>query len=207
MKRIVPFILLFVALLLHGTEIHAQKLSLLESNTTTSFVSVDGVDVDRISENRVKVKIKGLRTMGSLHRNSDPNCIATGLEGSDITTKMDLMVLVDIIGRKQGKYRIINGRVVGDMEMHSPTGVVTSYRVRGQVIRGPVNNLSAGVGPFFLLSYSASLLTPGSSHLAGMRVDNLKLGFIPGQGGCSRRSQAPTDSGRLLLPSPDPSMI
>ncbi len=96
MKRIVPFILLFVALLLHGNVIHAQKLSLLPLNTSNTQLTNEGVTtVESLSNERIQVTTHGLRVRGTISCNSDAECIAAGLDGTEISTRLDWKLNLD----------------------------------------------------------------------------------------------------------------
>ncbi len=128
MKRIVPFILLFVALLLPSTVF--ARIGLFPV-TGIKYDGLGETTVERLSPGRFKVTTVGQAGAGTVECGGNPNCLFTGLDGSTINfLQQDMQIVID------WKAARVRGRVRGNIVVPEVHQARFRGEIRGQVVRG-----------------------------------------------------------------------
>ncbi len=128
MKRIVPFILLFVALLLHGTEIQAQNHGVLETVVPIEGIMFNNLGVtteEKLSSGKTKVTTVGMKGYGHVACDGKPGCIATGLDWKQIDIRLDLQLLLS--NDSDDPFKNARGRVRGEVGIPLPSGDTRTF--------------------------------------------------------------------------------
>ncbi len=171
MKRIVPFILLFGALLLHGNVIHAQKLSLLPLNTSNTQLTNERVTtVESLSNERIQVTTHGLRVRGTISCNSDAECIAAGLDGTEISTRLDWKLNLDAKSIAVPVH--VPQGVIGKARGVIIVGATTAPRAK-YTFRAAVEGTFLGAELLFTLRMKTRLYGSENGRLVGIYARNV----------------------------------
>ncbi len=128
MKRIVPFILLFVALLLHGTEIQAQNHGVLETVVPIEGIMFNNLGVttnERLPSGKTKVTTVGMKGYGHVACDGKLDCIATGLDWKQIDIRLDLQLLLS--KDPDNPFKNARGRVRGEVGIPLPSGDTRTF--------------------------------------------------------------------------------
>jgi hypothetical protein len=126
MKRIVPFILLFVALLLPST-VFARKVVVPIDEIV--FHELGVTTSERLPSGKYKMTTVGLEGEGKFNCNGDPDCIATGLDWQELNIRQDIQMITD---PGPGTLNSAYLQARGEVEIHLPSGGTRTLIFRGK---------------------------------------------------------------------------